>query len=422
MKKYLSMVVFLMVILVSSFVIVSAGNVEITLVNSKEEIQTQLEEAAEVFESENPGISLEVIPAPAGQSPYEKVVAMYASGNAPTLAMLDPGDMPKFAEKFMDLSSQKWAKDGMPGAFNAAEIDGKLIGFPLAIEGYAFIYNKKIVEKAVNGDFDPSTIKTRDDLERLFQQIEDSGVSPLHISPMDWSLGQHYLAIAYIAQSKDQEDVYEFLDDLKAGKVDLANNKVFNGLMETFDVMKKYNIDKNDPLSGTYDRGAELLGLGKVAIWFMGNWAWPSLNEFDPDGQYGFLAVPISNKAADFANSSIVKGSSKFIGIDKEQSSKEERAAAQKFLNWLIYSDSGQDVLVNKMNIIPAYKSIELEPADPLAKSITKYMVKAQTIETITLPADHWSVVGASMQKYLAGYIDKAGLAKEVEAYWKTVK
>ena len=36
-------------------------------------------------------------------------------------------------------------------------------------------------------------------------------------------------------------------------------------------------------------------------------------------------------------------------------------------------------------------------------------------------PDDHYSVLGASMQKYLADEIDRAGLAKELQDYWANV-
>ncbi|MEW8997477.1 MAG: ABC transporter substrate-binding protein [Thermoanaerobacter sp.] len=400
--------------------------VKITLLNSKGEIQAQLEDAAKAFTKENPNITVEVIPAAAGQSPFEKVTAMYASGNAPTMAMLDPGDIAKFKDKFLDLSGEKWVEDAIDWTLSVARVDGKVIAFPFAVEGYGLIYNKAVLDKAYGGNFDPSSIRTRDALEEAFKKVEATGVKALEISPMDWSLGAHFLTIAYAAQSKDPAQVAQFLSDLKAGKVDLANNKVFNGLMDTFDMMKKYNIDKDDPLSPTYDRGPELIGKGEVGFWFMGNWAWPQIKEFDTaNEQYGFIPVPISNNPGDYGNSQIAVGPSKFIGIDKTQNNAVQQDAAKKFLNWLVYSQTGQDALVNKANVIPAFKNITLEPQDPLAKSIGQYMKESNTLKlefNTILPPDHWSKLGASMQKYLAGKIDRKGLIDEIENYWKNVQ
>ncbi|MFZ5969766.1 MAG: ABC transporter substrate-binding protein [Bacillota bacterium] len=401
-----------------------AKEVKITLLNSKAEIQAQLEEAAITFAQENPGITLEVIACPAGQSPFERVSSMYASGNAPTLAVLDGGDLPKLKEKFGDLSGEKWVGDAAERTLNDATIDGKLVAFPLTVEGYGFIYNKAVLDKAFGGSFDPASIKTTKDLEEAFKKVETAGAAPLVVSPMDWSLGAHYLAIAYADQSKDPAEVAKFIQDLRAGSVDLAGNAVFNGLIDTFDVMKKYNLDKNDPLSGTYEKGPEVLGKGTVGFWFMGNWAWPNIQSFDTaNGAYGFLPVPISNNADDYGNAGIVAGVTKFVGLDIEQNSQEQQDAAKKFLNWLVYEKSGQEVLVTKANIIPAFNNITLEPADPLGKSIKQYLSNGQTLQFMaTLPSDHWAKVGASMQKYLSDHTDRKGLFNEIQEYWKSVQ
>lgn len=249
----------------------SAGkNVKITFLNTKGEIATQLEDATKAFTKENPNITVDIVQAGAGESPFQKVSSMYAAGNAPSLSMLDPNDIPKFADKFADLSSEKWAKDASEGALDAAKIDGKQVGFPLSIEGFGLIYNKTVLDKA---GVDPTTIKTTKDLEAAFQKIQGIGVSPMVLSPMDWSLGAHFLPIAYLDQSKEAGAADKFVQDIKAGKADLSSNAVFNGLMTTFDVLKANNIDKAAPLAGTYEKAPEYLGTGKAAFWFMGNWA-----------------------------------------------------------------------------------------------------------------------------------------------------
>ncbi|CAI6084323.1 hypothetical protein PAECIP112173_04249 [Paenibacillus sp. JJ-100] len=403
---------------------VGSENVKITLLNSKSEINNQLEQAAKDFQAENPNITLEIVPVGSGQSPFEKASALYASGNPTTMMMLDTGDVEKFKDRVLDLTSEPWMKDAVENSTAATTFDGKNYAFPLAIEGYGFIYNQEVVDQAVGGTFDPKSVETTAQLEDLFKKIAATGKAPLIISPMDWSLGAHYLPLAYGGQSEDLSEVDQFINDLKAGKVDLASNAVFNGLMDTFDVMKTYNIDKASPLSGTYERGPEVLGKGEVGIWFMGNWAWPQIAGFDTaDGKYGFLPVPVSNNAADFGNSQISAAVSKRILLDKEKSTPAQQEAAKKFLNWIVYEEKGQDFLVKQANIIPAFSNITLEPADPLGKSISEYIKAGKIEESMsTLPADHWSKLGASMQKYLVDVIDRAGLASEIQAYWTNVK
>lgn len=401
---------------------VVSAQVNITFLNSKGEIQAQLEEIALLYSEITPNVKVEIIPCPVGQSPFEKVVSMYASGNAPTIAMVDAGDVKKFQDKALNLTNEKWVQDAIPGSLDMATLeDGTVIGFPFAVEGYGLIYNKRVLDKALGKSFDPSSVRSRKDLQALFEQLETANVPPLVISPLDWSLGAHLFTIAYAAQSPDPKKAEEFIENLRAGKVDLTKNRVVNGLLDTFDLMREYNIDKDDPLSGTYDRGSYLLGSGKVAIWFMGNWAWPQLSELDPEGEYGFLPVPISDDPNDYGNSQIPVGATKFLILDKEQSSEAEQKAARDFLNWLVYDVKGQDALVNKLNIIPAFKNIALQPKDPLAKSILQYVKEGKTLQfVLDLPADHWRMVGSSLQKYLGNAISREGLLKEIEEYWKS--
>ena len=50
--------------------------VAITFLNSKGEIQAQLEEAAKVFNADHADISVEIIPCAAGKSPFEVMSTM----------------------------------------------------------------------------------------------------------------------------------------------------------------------------------------------------------------------------------------------------------------------------------------------------------------------------------------------------------
>jgi len=399
----------------------SGKSVKISILNTKGEIAAALEDATKAFTKENPNITVDIIQAGAGESPFQKVSSMYAAGNAPSLSMLDPNDMPKFSDKFVDLSSEKWVKDAAEGTLDAGKTDGKVKGFPLAVEGYGLIYNKAVLDKA---SVDPASIKTTKDLEAAFQKIQATGVAPIALSPMDWSLGAHFLPMVYMDQSKEVGAADKFTQDLKAGKVDLNGNATFTGIMTTFDLLKANNIDKGSPLAGTYEKATEYLGKGKVGFWFMGNWAWPQIKEFDDaKGQYGIIPVPVSNNADDYGNSQIYAGPSKFIGIDSKNNDADQQAASKKFLEWLIYSEAGQDFLVNKASLVPAFTNIKLEITDPLGKSVKQYVQDKKVIPTITtLPGDHWAQVGGSMQKYLDGKSDKAALATDIQNYWKNVK
>ncbi|WP_246470138.1 ABC transporter substrate-binding protein [Cohnella nanjingensis] len=397
----------------------NAKEVKITFLNSKgADIQAKLEAAAATFKKANPNIAISIISTGDGQSPVEMASTLYASGTAPALIMLDAGDISKFQDKAADLSNEKWVADmAQPN-----QIAGKTLAFPFSIEGYGLIYNKAVVDKAVGGTFDPAAINTTSSLEELFNKIQATGVNPLLIGSMDWSLGNHFLALAYAAQPDG--DVVNYLNGLKAGTEKIADNTAFQGLMNTFDVMKKYNAGKKDPLAVTYEKSAAAVAKGEAAMTFNGNWMYLELQKSNPTGEFGFIPVPVGNQAGDKANSAIAIGATKQVIVDKTQNSEAQQAAAKKFLEWIVYDAEGQDFLVNQVGVIPAFKNITLQPKDSLAVSIKAYNDAGKSIAFAGnyVPGDHWKVLGASMQKYLAGKSDVAELASDIQNYWKTAK
>ncbi len=402
--------------------------VKITFMNTKGEIQAQLEEVAKTFTDDNPDITLEIHPVAAGKSPFEAISTLYNSGNAPTLSMVDSGDIPRLKDNFLPLNNEKWMSDAIDGTTKVSTIDGTTYAFPFTIEGFGLIYNKNVLDKAYGGNFDPATITTRKALKEAFDKVEASGAKALIVSPMDWSLGAHMFSVNYIVEGKGDQTAYDkFFADLKEGSMDLAKNTAFNNWLDTFDILKSYNSAKNDPLSVTYEKGPEVLGKGEVGFWYMGNWAWPQIEQFDSaNKQYGYIPYPMSDNPSDFGNDKIVAFPSKFVAIDKVQNKPEQQEAGKKFMNWLVYEKNGQDAIVNKMNLVPAFKNITLPIADPLGQSIVTHMAENKVMSAIdaftVMPADHWSGVGASLQKYLSNNTDKAGLAKEIQEYWKSAK
>ena len=117
----------------------SLEGTEITLLNSKAEIQTALVKVSEMFE-EKSGIHIEVMPVTDGDSPYTKLVSLYNSGTPPTMAIVDPADVVALGEeKALDLSSEQWIKEA--GEY-ITEVNGKVYSLPLCVEGRGIIYNK----------------------------------------------------------------------------------------------------------------------------------------------------------------------------------------------------------------------------------------------------------------------------------------
>jgi raffinose/stachyose/melibiose transport system substrate-binding protein len=153
---------------------------------------------------------------------------------------------------------------------------------------------------------------------------------------------------------------------------------------------------------------------------FGGNWDWSVINAYDYSENMGMMPVP--QNTDDGSNTKLVGGGSKYFFIDSsDQTSDAQRQAAKDFLNWLVYDEEGQSFVVNDCALVPAYSNITLEVSDPLGKSVKSYADADKLIPNYNyLPDDHYSVLGADFQKYLADEEDRAALAQDVEDYWKS--
>lgn len=404
----------------------TAKDVKLTFFNTSAEANTVFEELFKTYHELNPNVTIELIPTPIGGAQLEKFQSLLASGNPATIANLDPGTILQYKDKFLDLEPDKAKYEGLtkPGAIEGALLDGKFLGIPWTAQGYGLLYNKRVVEEAIGGTFDPATVKTRDDLEALFKKIEAAGKAPVMIHGADWSLGAHYLGLTYSLQSQKVDDNRKFVEELKNGKVNLTDNPQFTGLMDTFDLLKKYNSRKSDPLVADYNKDSADFAKGASAFYFMGDWTWSVIGTLEGrDKDFGIIPVPISNNLDDFGNSQVAYSEPKLFAIDNSGSTPEQQEAAKAFIEWTLTSQQGQDAIITKMGLSMPYKDLKAKGSNVISDAVSSYVDQGKTVNIGVinyLPQDYWAKTGASMQKYLVGKIDRQGLAQEVQDYWKT--
>ncbi len=398
------------------------AGVEISFMNSKGEVQEAIEAMAAAFEDET-GIIVEVIACGVGESPYTQVTSAYNAGNAPTLAMLDITDVVSLAKEYaVDLSAEDWVLECKD---QATMVDGTVYGFPFCIEGRGIIYNKTTIEDTLGKEFDPKSINSYDALKSLLEELRAAGMeNPVVLSKEDWSLGNHMLGTIYDTYDGTTAGSTEVIRQLKAGELSAAAYERFEQFMDTFDLLKEYNINGADPLGALYDQDPIFMADGEAALWPNGCWAWANLAEAgaSTEDEYGFISLVFGNDTSDFANNGIEAAATKAIMIDKVQASEEQIEAAKEFLDWMVYSENGQKMLVQDAGVIPACANNGFEALDPLAKDIQARMKEGRTYSSAFIaPGDHWSVLGASMQKYLGDQCGHDELAADIDAYWKAL-
>lgn len=385
--------------------------VSITIFNSKMEVQSQFEEMAEKYAEDN-GINIEVYYS--NDTVAAHLATKYSSGDPYTLAMVDAKDVYSLAKDHaIDMSDQEWVKN----TNYAIGIDDQINGFPMSVEARGLIYNADAIEAITGETFNPEDYKTLDSFKELIEQLKEGGMeTPTGIMKEDWSLGGHFLSQV----SEEQPDVEEFITKLHEGEADLINDEKFNSLMDFFDVMKENNYAKDSAIAAEREVTEMMLAEGEIAFMYGGNWDWSVINAYDYTENMGMMPIP--QNTDDGTNEKLVGGGSKYFMIDSSDTiTDEQRQAALDFLEWLADSEEGQKFITEDCALVPAFSNNENEVADPLGKSVKKYADEGAMIDNYNyMPDDHISLCGAIFQKYLAGQMDRAEFATEIEDYWKS--
>lgn len=385
--------------------------VSITIFNSKMEVQSQFEEMAEKYAEDN-GINIEVYYS--NDTVAAHLATKYSSGDPYTLAMVDAKDVYSLAKDHaIDMSDQEWVKN----TNYAIGIDDQINGFPMCVEARGLIYNADAIEAITGETFNPDDYKTLDSFKELIEQLKEGGMeTPTGIMKEDWSLGGHFLSQV----SEEQPDVEEFITKLHEGEADLINNEKFNSLMDFFDVMMENNYAKDSAIAAEREVTEMMLAEGEIAFMYGGNWDWSVINAYDYTENMGMMPIP--QNTDDGTNEKLVGGGSKYFMIDSsDTTTDEQRQAALDFLEWLADSEEGQKFITEDCALVPAFTNNENEVADPLGQSVKKYADEGAMIDNYNyMPDDHISLCGAIFQKYLAGQMDRAEFATEIEDYWKS--
>lgn len=393
--------------------------VNISLLNSKPEIVNAINSVIDDFTAENNHINIKTVKYSQSGSYKDKMNSLKYLDNLPTLSLIDASQFDNFKEYAADLSDEEWVKNISGGISDISKNDaGHLIAFPFSTEGTGFIYNEKVLNEA---GVNPNSIHTISDLESAFSKINSTGKGALIVTNEDWSLGDHFSSILYSVDSNGYTPKKSYFESLKANPEMLRDSSALNGLLATFDLMKKYNIYASDPLTPSYDKCVEMLANGDVGFWFMGNWASKNIlkNSLGND-KFGFIPVPISNNASDFGNNELSIGVTKYFIINKN-SSPEQQQAAKDFLNYIAFTDRGHKFLVEDCGVITSFNNITQIDNDPLSNELIKYRDSGNFTELSTnyLPENNANIVGSAFRKYLNDEISREDLIQQIIDFWK---
>lgn len=346
----------------------AAGKQSVTLIQNKPEIDAALQAYSAAW-SEKSGIPA-TIKSVGGSSSItlgQQLRADFAAGDMPDIFIIaGVEDYKEWKDTILDLSGEKWVKETSV-AFKA---DGKVVGFPVAVEGWGMAYNADMLKKA---GIDPATLNNYDAYKAAFEKLDsmkselgiNSVVSMAASSEMGWVTAHHNFN-SLLSNGLPYGDM-SVVNDLLAGKVDMTRLQEYADWVE---LLFQY-ADKAVLTTGNYDAQVGAFAGGKAVFLHQGNWTDPNIKGAGATFEMGFAPHGSMKKATD----GIFVSAPSFYVINSKS---KNIAAAKKYLEDMVYTPEGQDFMVNQAGMIPAFKNVTLMPSGALSKSVQEWAGKGK--------------------------------------------
>lgn len=426
------MVAFLMVVVMALSMTVSLAEttqapVTISFYSTQAGVDDATVELLGKFMEQHPGITVDYYPC--GDDQLAAWLALYSAGTAPTVSMLDVGQILNYSDYMYNFNSgdTEWMSHVLSGwDFCQKEGSDAIYGIPSSYQGFSLMYNKRLVKEVHGEDFDVNSVNTVDKLLAFFDAFEAAGIPATVVFSADWALGAHYLGAQLFSEwLGDKATQRSLLKGMYTGETKLMELEHFNNLMDVFDILKKYNANKADPLADTQEADLELLATGKTATMFQGDWNWLQIQTFAERDDLGIMPLPLTNDESDLRNGKILGSCPKAYCVDVYQNTPEQQAAGVELAKWLALSDEGKAFMVGKIGSTLPFDDVKVVNENPLAVSTQEYL-NANKILDISVylceaPTDFWLIVGPYMQAYLAGQMDRETLATEIAEYFQDI-
>ncbi len=335
---------------------------KITLLQNKPEIDAQLKAYAEEWKNAS-GISLTVKSCGGGTCELgQQLRADYSAGDMPDIFVIAGlQDYKEWESLILDLSGEKWVAETAV----AFVLDGKTYGFPVAVEGWGMAYNADLLKKA---GIDPATLVNYDGYKAAFEKLDgmkaelgiDSVVSMAASPEMKWVTAHHNFN-SLLSNGLPYGDL-SVVNALLEGNVDDTRLSEYADWVE---LLFMY-ADKAILSTGNYDSQVGAFATGKAAFLHQGNWTDPNMQAANATFEMAFAPHGSMKQATD----GIFVSAPSYYVINKESKNVD---AARQFLNDMVFTEAGQNYMVNEAGMIPAYKNVTLQPAGQLSKSVQAY-------------------------------------------------
>ncbi|HUX36958.1 MAG TPA: extracellular solute-binding protein [Rectinemataceae bacterium] len=362
MKKLLAVLVALVAItgIAVSVAGCSAAPAKITLAQGKPEIDAALKAyAADWSKANKVEVTIKSVGGSSNIDLGTQLKADFAAGDMPDIfGIAGIQDYKEWKDIIADLSDSKWVANTSV----AFKVDGKVYGFPVAVEGWGLAYNADLLAKA---GIDPATLDSYAAYKAAFEKLNgmkkqlgiDSVVSMAAGPDMGWVTADHdFNALLSNGLAYGDKSV---TDALLAGTVDATRLAQYADWVE---LMFKY-ADKKVLTTGNYDAQVGAFANQKAVFLHQGNWVDPNMKQANATFKMGFAPYGSLDASTDGI---FVSAPSFYVINAKSKNIK----AAKKFLEDMVATDRGQTYMVKDAGMIPAYSNVKLSPTGQLSQSV----------------------------------------------------
>lgn len=367
MRKIL--IILSMFLVVFSLTACSSGGasdqVVITFKQNKPEIDDALQAYAAAYEAAT-GVKVNAVSCGGSAcSLGDMLKADFAAGDMPDIFPIDgPDAYAQWEAIIADLSGEAWVKDTSV----AYVVNGKVVGFPVAVEGWGMAYNKDILSKA---GVDPSTLTNYAAYVEAFAKIDamkaelglDSVVSMAAGPGMYWVTAHHNFnsllsnGLPYADLSTANAYLSGTINDARLGEY-----------ADWVALLFQY-ADKTILTTGNYDSQVGAFLNQKAAFLHQGNWVDGNLG----DATFEMAFAPHGSMKAN--TDGIFVSAPAWYVVNKESKNYQ---AALDFLTNMVYTDLGQKYMVEEAGMIPAFGNVSLQPSGQLSKSVQAWTAEGK--------------------------------------------
>ena len=366
-------------------------------------VQSGIEKMNETFMKEHPGVIIEY-EAVTGDDYRTVLQSRFAANDAPDIFMnagyywldlfgdtLAPVTDEEWAQYLPEASKQRWGKNG------------ELYGFPINLQSISFIYNKELFEEAGITE----APETFEELKEACEKLEAVGITPFATCGSTTSKLAHSLNVAF----GHQENPLGFIEKLRAGEAKMAENAAFLQWADYFDFTLQHSY--GDVLTTDMDTVYTLFATGQVAIIQEGSWCEGSIRAINPEINIGIMPMSISENPEE----NLIAGDAAdgFVITQNENTD-----ICKELVAYWALSEEGLNIFKD-YQMIPAMKNVDynaselgaiLEGADEYFKEGNYFGWYWYAFPDLTADMQ----LGAIMQAYIAGDVDKQGMLEQMDA------